>query len=88
MFHSCEGDVRCLYLAYGFLVRNIFDTSKCEKILSKTKETPGLRRLCKKMLDIEIDKSYQFSTWSIRPLPKAMIEYAVADAVLLLPIFL
>lgn len=87
VFHSCEGDIKYIYQSYGILVRNIFDTSKAEKILSDYNTTPGLRQLSKKILNVEIDKSYQFSTWSMRPLPSPMIEYAIADAVLLLPIF-
>ena len=87
VFHGCEGDIKWLYQAFGFVTRNIFDTTKAEKILRKTKSTVGLRELAKRVVGVKMDKSFQFSTWSIRPLPRAMVEYAIADAVLLLPIY-
>lgn len=87
LLHGCEADVKNLYQDFGILCRNLFDTAQAEKVLFRNPGTPGLRFLVDKIMGVKIDKSFQSSTWSMRPLPQNMYEYAVADAVLLFPIF-
>lgn len=87
IFHSCEGDVNVLYQSFGVITMNIFDTCKADRVVKNYKDTRGLSTLVKNEFSFDIDKSFQVATWNVRPLPMPMIDYAVNDAVLLLPLF-
>lgn len=77
IFHAAEYDILCLKRDYGFEFNNLFDTMIAARILGK-KEI-GLSQLLESELNIHVDKKYQKADWGIRPLPKAMIEYAIHD---------
>lgn len=40
-----------------------------------------------KILNFELDKSLQCSTWNLRPLPPLLLSYAAVDALVLFPLF-
>ena len=50
------------------------------------RETPGLGRLTARWLGKRLDKAQQCSDWDARPLSMAQIQYAAADATVLLQI--
>lgn len=87
IFHGCEADLETLYRTFGIIVRNIYDTARAALELHDSKNMPGLNVLSDKHLAISINKEYQKSVWRVRPLPKPMLEYALTDAIILLPIF-
>jgi ribonuclease D len=78
IFHASEYDVICMKRDYGFTFANIFDTMIAARVLGEP--SIGLASLLKSRLGIDVDKKYQRANWGIRPLPKAMLEYASQDS--------
>lgn len=78
IFHASEYDVICLKRDFGFEFANLFDTMIAARILGE--EAIGLASLLKSRLGLELDKKYQRANWGIRPLPRAMLEYASQDS--------
>lgn len=87
VFHGCEADLETIYRTFSIVVRNIYDTARAALELQDGKNMPGLNVLSEKHLSVTINKEYQKSVWRVRPLPKPMLEYALTDAIILLPIF-
>jgi exosome complex exonuclease RRP6 len=87
VMHGCDTDVKILYENYGIIISNVFDTAKFWCILHKTKNSPGLGRLSNEAFGLNIDKTFQCAEWRIRPLPPAMLSYAITDSYLMIPIF-
>jgi exosome complex exonuclease RRP6 len=57
-------------------------------LLTDKTEMTGLKNLAEKYLDgLQMNKEYQTSEWRLRPLPKAMLEYARSDSLNLLLIY-
>ncbi len=77
IFHGSDYDVRSLYRDFGIEIRSLFDTQIAARILG-LKET-GLASLLKEYFNVDLEKKYQKKDWSKRPLPDAMISYAVYD---------
>jgi ribonuclease D len=78
VFHGADYDIRSLYRDFKIEVNNLFDTQIAASFLG-IKEL-GLAALLKSILGIAIDKKYQKRDWSKRPLPPAMLAYAVHDS--------
>ena len=76
-----------MYENYGIILSNVFDTSKCWSILNKSKQMPGLNKLTLEAFGIRLDKTLQCAEWRIRPLPTAMLNYAICDSFLMIPLF-
>ena len=87
VFHGCEADLDCIYRTYSVVVRNIYDTARASLLLHDIENMPGLNGLSEKYINVNVDKSFQRAIWRVRPLPLPMLEYALTDAVILLPIF-
>ena len=82
VFHGADYDIRSLYRDFGFEVNSLFDTHIAAKFIGE-KEI-GLANLLHKKFKIAIEKKYQKMDWSKRPLPEAMLNYAVLDTCYLL----
>jgi len=78
IFHGADYDIRSLHRDFNFKVRSLFDTQIAARFLG-LKET-SLADLLKVKLGIRIKKKYQKEDWSRRPLPEAMLDYAVMDS--------
>ncbi|MBW1897182.1 MAG: ribonuclease D, partial [Deltaproteobacteria bacterium] len=83
VFQGADYDIRSLQRDFGIVVGALFDTQIAARLLGM-KET-GLASLLKNQMGITIEKKYQKKDWSKRPLPQAMLSYAVLDACYLLP---
>ncbi len=77
VFHGADYDIRCLYRDFGIEVHSLFDTQIAARFLGVS-ET-GLASLLREKFDVLKDKKYQKKDWSQRPLPAAMLQYAVQD---------
>jgi len=77
VFHAAEYDLICLKRAYGFAVRNIFDTMAAARIGGH--KAVGLGSLLSLYLGIEQDKTHQRDNWGLRPLTEASLLYAQMD---------
>jgi len=84
IFHGADYDIRSLYRDFGIEVHSLFDTQIAARFLG-ARET-GLASLLKMRFDFLSDKKYQKKDWSQRPLPAAMLKYAVMDIYYLLPL--
>ncbi len=87
VFHGCDSDLDAIYRTFGVIVENIYDTARAAVIIHNFDNTPGLNALSLQYLKVNLDKSFQKSIWRVRPLPLPMLEYAITDSYVLLPIF-
>jgi len=77
VFHGADYDIRSLYRDFDIEVNSLFDTQIAARFLG-ARET-SLARLLKERLGVLVEKKYQKRDWSERPLPAAMLAYAVQD---------
>jgi ribonuclease D len=84
VFHGADYDMRSLYRDFGIEVHSLFDTQIAARFLG-IRET-GLANLLNEKFDVSSEKKYQKKDWSQRPLPEAMLQYAVQDSSYLLPL--
>jgi ribonuclease D len=77
VFHGGDYDLRILHRDFGFVVRNLIDTSICAQLLGY--EGLGLAALLDRHFGLKVNKTHQRADWSMRPLPADMLEYAALD---------
>jgi ribonuclease D len=77
VFHGGDYDLRILHRDFGFVVRNLIDTSICAQLLGY--EGLGLAALLDRHFGVKLNKTHQRADWSMRPLPPDMLEYAATD---------
>jgi ribonuclease D len=82
VFHDADYDLRLLHQDYGWRVTNIFDTRVAAQLLGI--KAFGLAALLERYFEVRLDKKHQRADWSMRPLPKDMLDYAVQDTMHLL----
>jgi ribonuclease D len=82
VFHDADYDLRLLHQDYGWSVVNIFDTRVAAQLLGI--KSFGLAALLDQFFGVRLDKKHQRADWSMRPLPRDMLEYAVQDTMHLL----
>jgi ribonuclease D len=85
VFHSPDQDFEILLKLFGTLPKNIFDTQIAANVCGLD-EGMGYSRLCKTMLNIDIDKSFQQANWLERPLSQKLLDYAIRDTEFLIPL--
>ncbi|TGU74402.1 ribonuclease D [Geomonas terrae] len=85
IFHGADYDMRSLYRDFGIEVVNLFDTMIASQFLGESEF--GLAALLKKRFGVELDKRYQKADWSKRPFSPEMLEYAMKDTSLLIPLY-
>lgn len=77
VFHGGDYDLRILHRDFGFVVRNLIDTSICAQLLGY--EGLGLAALLDRHFGVTLNKTHQRADWSMRPLPPDMLAYAATD---------
>ena len=82
IFHGADYDIRSLHRDFSLDVNFLFDTQIAARFLGLS-ET-GLADLLKVKLGVVLKKKYQKEDWSRRPLPEAMLNYAVMDSLYLI----
>jgi len=82
VFHDADYDLRLLQRDYGWHVRHMFDTRVAAQLLGL--RAFGLAALLERYFAVRVDKKHQRADWSMRPLPKDMLEYASQDTMHLL----
>ncbi|MDD5758854.1 MAG: HRDC domain-containing protein [Desulfobulbaceae bacterium] len=85
VFHGADYDVRSLHRDFGIELTNLFDTMVACQFLGE-KEL-GLAAALRKRFAVELDKQFQKADWSRRPLPSAMLAYAVKDTCFLIDFY-
>jgi ribonuclease D len=82
VFHDADYDLRLLHQDYGWTARRIFDTRVAAQLLGL--KAFGLAALLERYMGVKLDKKHQRADWSMRPLPRDMLEYAAQDTMHLL----
>lgn len=77
VFHDADYDLRLLHQDYGWRVTRIFDTRVAAQLLGI--KAFGLAALLESHFGVKLDKSHQRADWSMRPLPRDMLDYAAQD---------
>ncbi len=85
VFHSPDQDFEIFLNIFKNLPQNVFDTQIAANVCGM-EEGMGYGKLCKLMLNIEIDKTLQKANWLERPLPKNLLNYAIRDTEFLIPL--
>lgn len=85
VFHGADYDIRSLHRDFGIEVCNLFDTMIACQFLGEREV--GLAAVLKKRFGAELDKKYQKADWSKRPLAPGMVDYAIKDTALLIPLY-
>lgn len=85
VFHSAEQDFEIFLHRFGVLPNNVFDTQIAAYVCGFD-ENAGYSRLCKQLLNVDIDKSLQNADWLARPLSPKLLEYAIRDTEFLIPL--
>ena len=77
IFHGGDYDLRIMNRDFGFVVRNLIDTSICAQLLGY--DAFGLAALLDRHFGVKANKAHQRADWSMRPLPPDMLAYASMD---------
>ncbi|MCM2278444.1 MAG: HRDC domain-containing protein [Oligoflexia bacterium] len=78
VLHAAQGDEECLFTSFGVVASPIIDTAVAASLCGYG-EGIGLGKLLKAKLGVTIAKGHARTNWSVRPLPKQLMEYAHAD---------
>lgn len=82
--HSGSNDVRWLHANFGLFIVGLIDTYHLSSMLPNHKKSIG--DMFSMYFGLTLDKAmYQRSDWRRRPLPRDWMDYAISDAVYLLP---
>lgn len=87
LIHGADSDIKILLSSMNIQMICFFDTRRLTETFLPSLKTIGLSHLCKKVLSLEIDKTFQCSPWNLRPLPAVMKRYACLDSLILFPVF-
>ena len=94
ILHGCDSDLQLLMTDLGIMCLNFFDTAKAYVFMmtecgAKKTHTlfKSLEYLVEHFLNVKLDKSFQIADWRIRPLPKAMLQYARCDTHFLIQLY-
>ena len=86
IFHDAKQDIAIFYKLSKKMPINIFDT-QIASMFCKMKLRTGYEYLCRKICNVNIDKTCQFSDWSKRPLSNEQLQYAITDVLYLFDIY-
>lgn len=82
VFHDADFDIRLFHREHGIRIAPIFDTRIAAQLIGE--EHFSLASLLEKYLGHKLDKKFQKADWSMRPLPRDMLDYAACDTHFLL----
>jgi ribonuclease D len=84
--HSARQDIEVIYQTAGAMPAGLFDTQIAAALLGMQPQM-GYAGLVKEFFGVDIPKSHTRADWSQRPLPDALLHYAVEDVEYLLPAY-
>jgi ribonuclease D len=84
--HSARQDIEVIYQTAGAMPARLFDTQIAAAFLGMQPQI-GYAGLVKELFGVDIPKSHTRADWSQRPLPDALLHYAVEDVEYLLPAY-
>jgi len=84
--HSARQDIEVIYQTADCMPAGLFDTQIAAGLVGMQPQI-GYAGLVKELFDAEIPKTHTRADWSRRPLPDALLHYAVEDVEYLLPAY-
>lgn len=87
VMHSGRQDLEIFYKLFGYLPEPYYDTQIAAMVCGYGEQV-GYEALVRSVLDIQVDKTKQYTDWSLRPLSQAQINYALNDVIYLKDIYL
>ena len=84
--HSARQDIEVIFQTAGAMPGRLFDTQIAAALLGMQPQI-GYAGLVKELFGVDIPKSHTRADWSQRPLPDALLHYAVEDVEYLLPAY-
>lgn len=77
-----------VFAGYGYKIKNIFDTCSISRKLRKhSKGGHSLLAVCEREISVSLDKQWQTSDWTKRPLRASQLDYAALDAEVLVKLY-
>lgn len=86
IFHSGRQDIEIFYHLTGKTPKPVFDTQIAASVCGFG-HSISYDALVYAVTKIEIDKSSRLTDWSLRPLEKSQLEYALRDVTFLIPCY-
>jgi len=77
VFHGADYDIRSLFRDFNIEINSLFDTQIAARLLGIAQTS--LSYSLESRFGISMEKKYQKSDWSKRPLSREMLQYAVKD---------
>lgn len=82
VFHSCRQDLEIFFQLRGAVPQPVFDTQLAAPLLGFQDNT-GYAMLVSSFLNINLNKAYTRTDWSVRPLSPEQLNYAAEDVIYL-----
>jgi len=86
VFHAARQDLEIFFHLTGRLPLPVFDTQVAAMVCGFG-DSVGYEQLVSKLTKHRIDKNSRFTDWSLRPLKKKQLDYAISDVVYLRPAY-
>lgn len=86
VFHAARQDLEIFFHRMGSLPHPVFDTQVAAMVCGFG-DSIGFENLISRLTGKRVDKGARFTDWSVRPLSKRQVEYALADVVYLRPAY-
>jgi ribonuclease D len=86
VLHAAAQDLTIIFQRSGLIPHNIFDTQIAAGFLGLGYPA-GYGKLLAALFDLNLSKTESFTDWQARPLSRSQIEYAVDDALHLIPLY-
>lgn len=87
VFHAARQDLEIFYNLNGAVVEPFFDTQIAAMVLGYG-DSIGYENIVRNVSGGSVDKSSQYTNWSIRPLSEKQITYALGDVTHLVDVYL
>jgi len=84
--HAASQDLSIIFQRSNLIPQNIFDTQIAAGFLGLG-HPAGYGKLLSSLFDIILSKTESFTDWQARPLSQSQIDYAIDDALHLLPLY-
>ncbi|MFA7335863.1 MAG: ribonuclease D [Candidatus Obscuribacterales bacterium] len=86
VLHAASQDLMIIFQRSGLIPKNIFDTQIAAGFLGLGYPA-GYGKLLAALFDLNLSKTESFTDWQARPLSRSQIEYAIDDALHLIPLY-
>lgn len=87
VFHAARQDLEIFYNMTGKVPAPVFDTQIAAMVCGFG-DSVGYSNLVQQITGDTLDKNSQFTNWSIRPLSKKQLDYAISDVTHLVDVYL